>query len=95
MEWVAIPSSRDLLDPGIESVFLTSNLHWQAGSLQMRVNMLTNKYFIYFLKHESGNQCMCSFSCIKIEGNQNEEQQKKNLLNILRISLLTSHCKLK
>ena len=27
------PPPGDLLDPGIESMYLTSNLHWQAGSL--------------------------------------------------------------
>ena len=32
---VAIPSSRDLPDPGIEPMFLTSNLRWQAGSLSL------------------------------------------------------------
>jgi len=33
LEWVAISSSRDLPNPGIEPVSLTANLHWQAGSL--------------------------------------------------------------
>ena len=32
LEWVAMPSSRDLPDPGIEPASL-SLLHWQAGSL--------------------------------------------------------------
>ena len=32
LEWVAMPSSRDLPDPGIEPVSLTSPA-WQAGSL--------------------------------------------------------------
>ena len=27
------PPPGDLLDPGIESMYLTSNLHWQVGSL--------------------------------------------------------------
>ena len=29
------PSSRDLPDPGIEPVCLTSNLHWQTDSLPL------------------------------------------------------------
>ena len=32
--WSELPCPPgDLLDPGIESMYLTSNLHWQAGSL--------------------------------------------------------------
>ena len=33
LEWVAMPSSRDLPDPGIEPVSVMSNLHWQVDSL--------------------------------------------------------------
>ena len=35
LEWVAISSSRDLPDPGIEPRSLTSLLHWQVGSLPL------------------------------------------------------------
>ena len=35
VEWVAVPSSRDLPDPRTELVFLMSNLHWQMGSLPL------------------------------------------------------------
>lgn len=34
-EWVAVLSLGDLPDPGIELASLTSNQHWQAGSLSM------------------------------------------------------------
>ena len=33
LEWVAVSSSRDLSDPGIEHMSLMS--HWQAGSLSL------------------------------------------------------------
>ena len=32
LEWVAVPSSRDLFDPGMEP---ESNLHWQVGPLPL------------------------------------------------------------
>ena len=35
LEWVAMPSSRDLLNPGIQPAFLTSRLHWQVDSLPL------------------------------------------------------------
>ena len=34
LEWVAMPSSRDLRNPGINAHFLRL-LHWQAGSLPL------------------------------------------------------------
>ena len=34
LEWVAMPSSRDLPDPGIKPTSL-SLLHWQVGSLTL------------------------------------------------------------
>ena len=35
LEWVAMPSSRDLPDPRIEPASLVSNLHWQVSSLPL------------------------------------------------------------
>ena len=33
LEWIAIPFSRDLPNPGMEVASLKSNLHWQVSSL--------------------------------------------------------------
>ena len=35
LEWAAMPSFRDLPNPGIKPVSVTPNLHWQAGSLPL------------------------------------------------------------
>ena len=35
LEWVAMPSSRGSPSPAIEPGSLTSNLHWQGGSLSV------------------------------------------------------------
>ena len=45
------PPPGDLLDPGIKPEFLTSNLHWQEGSLPLapprKPKRLTNQQFIW------------------------------------------------
>ena len=35
LEWLLFPPPGDLSDPGIKSKSLTSNLHWQSGSLPL------------------------------------------------------------
>ena len=35
LEWVAMPSSRGSSQPGVKTTSLTSNLHWQSGSLPL------------------------------------------------------------
>ena len=35
LEWVTMPSSRGSSQPGVKTTSLTSNLHWQSGSLPL------------------------------------------------------------
>ena len=51
-------SSGDLPDPGIELASLTSNLHWQAGSLSMS-ELAGTVYFLLAM-------LMCQQGCRQI-----------------------------
>ena len=60
VEWIAVPSSRDLPDPRIELVFLMSNLHWQMGSLPLAPlgslcnhHYYLNSFFFFWPCHTS------------------------------------------